>query len=39
MNNTIPFHSAPYAPQITVDVSILPALKQAAFRRSDHANI
>ena len=23
MNNTIPFHSAPHAPQITVDVNIL----------------
>ena len=30
MNNTIPFHSAPHAPQITVDVNILSALKQAA---------
>ena len=30
MNNTIPFHSAPHAPQITVDVSILSMLKQAA---------
>ena len=30
MNNTIPFHSAPHAPQITVDVSILTMLKQAA---------
>ena len=30
MNNTIPFHSAPNAPQITVDVNILSMLKQAA---------
>ena len=30
MNNTIPFHSATHAPQITVDVSILSMLKQAA---------
>ena len=30
MNNTIPFHSAPHAPQITVDVNILTMLKQAA---------
>ena len=30
MNNTIPFHSAPHAPQITVDVNILSMLKQAA---------
>ena len=30
MNNTIPFHSATHAPQITVDVNILTMLKQAA---------
>ena len=30
MNNTIPFHSAPHAPQITVAVNILTMLKQAA---------
>lgn len=30
MNNTIPFHSAAHAPQITVDVNILSMLKQAA---------
>ena len=30
MNNTIPFHSATHAPQITVDVNILSVLKQAA---------
>ena len=30
MNNTIPFHSATRAPQITVDVNILTMLKQAA---------
>ena len=30
MNNTIPFPSAPHAPQITVDVNILSMLKQAA---------
>ena len=30
MNNTISFHSAPHAPQITVDVNILTMLKQAA---------
>ena len=30
MNNTIPFHSAPHTPQITVDVNILSMLKQAA---------
>lgn len=30
MNNTIPFHSAAHAPQITVDVNILTMLKQAA---------
>ena len=30
MNNTIPFHSATHAPQITVDVNILSMLKQAA---------
>ena len=35
MNNTIPFHSAPHAPQITVDVNILSALKQAASRLSE----
>ena len=29
MNNTIPFHSATHAPQITVDVNILSMLKQA----------
>ena len=33
MNNTIPFHSAPHAPQITVDVNILSMLKQAAGDR------
>ena len=30
MNNTIPFHSATRAPQITVDVNVLTMLKQAA---------
>lgn len=30
MNNTIPFHPAAHAPQITVDVNILSMLKQAA---------
>ena len=30
MNNTIPFHSATHASQITVDVNILTMLKQAA---------
>ena len=30
MNNTIPFHSATHAPQITVDVNILTMLKRAA---------
>ena len=30
MNNTIPFHPATHAPQITVDVNILTMLKQAA---------
>ena len=35
MNNTIPFHSAPHAPQITVDVNILSALKQAASRLTE----
>lgn len=30
MNNTIPFHSATHALQITVDVNILTMLKQAA---------
>ena len=30
MNNTIPFHTATHAPQITVDVNILTMLKQAA---------
>lgn len=30
MKNTIPFHSATHAPQITVDVNILTMLKQAA---------
>ena len=38
MNNTIPFHSAPHAPQITVDVNILSALKQAASRLSKMAS-
>ncbi len=37
MNNTIPFHSAPHAPQITVDVNILSMLKQAASRLSEMA--
>ena len=27
MNNTIPFHSAPHAPQITVDVNMLRFVK------------
>ena len=38
MNNTIPFHSAPHAPQITVDVNILSMLKQAASRLSEMAS-
>lgn len=38
MNNTIPFHSAPHAPQITVDVNILTMLKQAASRLSEMAS-
>ena len=38
MNNTIPFHSAPHAPQITVDVNILSVLKQAASCLSEMAN-
>ena len=33
MNNTIPFHSATHAPQITVDVNILSMLNQAAGDR------
>ena len=33
MNNTIPFHPAAHAPQITVDVNILSMLKQAAGDR------
>ena len=33
MNNTIPFHSATHAPEITVDVNILSMLKQAAGDR------
>ena len=37
MNNTIPFHSAPHAPQITVDVNILTMLKQAASCLSEAA--
>ena len=38
MNNTIPFHSAPHAPQITVDVNILSMLKQAASCLSEMAS-
>ena len=38
MNNTIPFHSAPHAPQITVDVNILSMLKQAASCLTEMAN-
>ena len=38
MNNTIPFHSAPHAPQITVDVNILTMLKQAASRLTEMAS-
>ena len=38
MNNTIPFHSAPHAPQITVDVNILSMLKQAASRLTEMAS-
>ena len=38
MNNTIPFHSATHAPQITVDVNILSMLKQAASRLSEMAS-
>ena len=38
MNNTIPFHSAPHAPQITVDVNILTMLKQAASCLSEMAS-
>ena len=38
MNNTIPFHSATHAPQITVDVNILSMLKQAASRLSKMAS-
>ena len=37
MNNTIPFHSATHAPQITVDVNILTMLKQAASCLSEAA--
>ena len=33
MNNTIPFHSATHAPEITVAVNILSMLKQAAGDR------
>ena len=33
MNNTIPYHSAPNAPEITVDVNIMSMLKQAAGDR------
>ena len=38
MNNTIPFHSASHAPQITVDVNILSMLKQAASCLSEMAS-
>lgn len=38
MNNTIPFHSATHAPQITVDVNILTMLKQAASCLTEMAN-
>ena len=38
MNNTIPFHSATHAPQITVDVNILTMLKQAASCLSEAAS-
>ena len=38
MNNTIPFHSAPHASQITVDVNILTMLKQAASCLSEMAS-
>ena len=38
MNNTIPFHSATRAPQITVDVNILTMLKQAASCLSEAAS-
>ena len=38
MNNTIPFHSAPHTPQITVDVNILSMLKQAASCLSEMAS-
>ena len=38
MNNTIPFHSATHAPQITVDVNILSMLKQAASCLSEMAS-
>jgi len=38
MNNTISFHSAPHAPQITVDVNILTMLKQAASCLSEMAS-
>ena len=37
MNNTIPFHPATHAPQITVDVNILTMLKQAASCLSEAA--
>ena len=39
MNNTIPFHSATHAPQITVDVNILTMLKQAASSLSKMASL
>ena len=38
MNNTIPFHPATHAPQITVDVNILTMLKQAASCLSEMAS-
>ena len=38
MNNTISFHSAPHAPQITVDVNILTMRKQAASCLSEMAS-
>ena len=38
MNNTIPFHPAAHAPQITVDVNILSMLKQAASCLSEMAS-
>ena len=38
MNNTIPFHPAAHAPQITVDVNILSMLKQAASRLTEMAS-